>query len=206
MQIQLNWKEINSQESQKPLLEIPVAIGRDVDKMPRELNGKTVSQIILIDGEVAEYHALLDENNGELIVVDQNTSNGIKVNGVNLPSISLEDGDILQIGNYQIQVCLNIKIGCDRLIGFLFKRRCGRTNPIGCSYCQNGQGKQDPYYYDRAYYPEYGYYNTWGRDYYYHRDYYYYDRETGNVDFTEADAEALANEFDTDYEQDMGES
>lgn len=99
--------------------------------------------------------------------------------------------------------------GCDRKVGFLFKRRCGRTSHEGCPYCGEGvQTSNAPYFYEeyRAY-PGYGRYSRgyWGHTYYAHsHDPYYSGR--GQADFTEADAAAFESENDQDYEMDMGAS
>lgn len=99
---------------------------------------------------------------------------------------------------------------CDRTIGFLFKRRCDRTTALGCPYCRDGQSKldQDPYGLDYDLYPNFGTYRpgSWGYKYYRDRAYYCYNRESRNVDFTEADAASFDEELDTDYEMNFGAS
>ncbi|HEY9880965.1 MAG TPA: FHA domain-containing protein [Leptolyngbyaceae cyanobacterium] len=101
--------------------------------------------------------------------------------------------------------------GCDRKVGFLFKRRCGRTSRDGCPYCDSGQSSGDPYpyfYSEYSSYPGYGTYHRgyWGHDYYAHRhDPGYYSNQE-RADFTEADAAAFESENDQDYEMDMGAS
>ncbi|BDM82218.1 hypothetical protein AM10699_50820 [Acaryochloris marina MBIC10699] len=99
---------------------------------------------------------------------------------------------------------------CDRKIGFLFKRNCDRTTALGCPYCLDGQSKlnQDPYWLDYDLYPGYGTYRpgSWGYEYYRDRAYYCYNRESRNVDFTEADAASFEEELDTDYEMNFGAS
>jgi pSer/pThr/pTyr-binding forkhead associated (FHA) protein len=196
-----------------------MALGSDFDQMPSELDGMRVSRIVLSDYRVSPYHALIRERNGELIIVDQNSSTGIEINGVRLPSSTLLDRDRIRIGSFEIhvrantnQVQTNTTVGtgntgvCERMVGFLFKRRCGRTDPRGCSYCQDGRVYEDPYATEYSYYQGYGRYDDWGSDYYYRRDRYHYNRETGDVDFTEADSEAFENETDMDFEQDFGAS
>ncbi len=88
------------------------------------------------------------------------------------------------------------------MVGFLFKRRCGRTDTTGCPHCN------PTYEEDYAYYSGYGEYRSgyWGDRYYYNRDRYDYDPETGNIDFTEADTASLEDENDTDFETNMGAS
>lgn len=99
---------------------------------------------------------------------------------------------------------------CDRTIGFLFKRPCDHTTALGCPYCNNGQSKldQDPYWLDYDLYPNFGSYRpgNWGYEYYRDRAYYCYNRQSRNVDFTEADAASFEEELDTDYEMNFGAS
>lgn len=99
---------------------------------------------------------------------------------------------------------------CDRTIGFLFKRPCDRTTALGCPYCRDGQSKldQDPYWLDYDLYPNFGTYRpgSWGYEYYRDRAYYFYNRQSRNVDFTEADAASFEEESDTDYEMNFGAS
>ncbi|MDA0267846.1 MAG: FHA domain-containing protein [Cyanobacteria bacterium] len=99
---------------------------------------------------------------------------------------------------------------CDRQIGFLVKRRCGRTSTAGCPHCRNGQvaTDTDPYRDDYDLYPGYGHYgrNYWGYHYYSNRDRYYYDPASRQVDFTEADAASFEDESDQDYEMDLDAS
>ena len=99
---------------------------------------------------------------------------------------------------------------CTRKVGFLFKRRCGRTTTQGCPDCKNGQvdPNRDLYREDYSYYPGYGRYGRghWGHDYYHHRDRYHYDPHSRHVDFNESDAASFAEEGDRDYEMDLDAS
>jgi hypothetical protein len=83
---------------------------------------------------------------------------------------------------------------CPRRIGFLFPHPCGRTSPIGCPDCENGQ-IADPYR-DR----------TDRGDY---TDYDEYDEDFGNaaplMEFTEADGEQLVEPGEA-FEDDLTES
>jgi pSer/pThr/pTyr-binding forkhead associated (FHA) protein len=225
VQIQLSWIDPNTGERRKPLLETPVAIGREFSQMPQESNAERVSRVVIQNDLIADYHALIEWQNQELIIIDQNTSSGIKINGVQLTNGSLRNGDRLEIGLCEIVVNFTVPTTtesdrpyvaealpfgnagqqdalCDRMVGFLFKRRCGRTDKTGCPHCN------ESYENDYAYYGEYGNYSSgnWGHNYYQDRDRYYYDPETGNVDFTEADSVSLENESDADFERNMGAS
>ena len=204
MEIQLTWIDPNTEERREPLLETPVAIGREFAEMPQKYNyGERVSRVVIKDDLIADYHALIDWKNQELIIIDQNTNNGIKINGIQMNEGVITNGDRIQIGSCEIVVGFSETAWkCDRLVGFLFKRRCSRTDNIDCPDCN------ETYASDYAYYSGYGYYSSghWGSNYYHNRDRYSYDPETGNIDFTEADATSLENERDEDFEQDMGGS
>ncbi|WP_414574911.1 FHA domain-containing protein [Anabaena sp. CCY 9402-a] len=204
MQIKLTWVDPNTGDRREPLLQIPVAIGKEFAAMPQEVDEQRVSRATIQDDLVAGYHALINWQNQELVIIDQNTSNGMQINGLPLTTGSLTDGDRIQIGNCEIMINFIATTGaeCDRMIGFLFKRRCGRTDTIDCAYCNQS------YEEDYAYYSNYGNYrsSSWGNDYYSNRDRYSYDPETGNVDFTEADAMSLESERDSDFESNMGAS
>ena len=99
---------------------------------------------------------------------------------------------------------------CIRKVGFLFKRKCGRTTTEGCSNCRNGQvdPNRDLYRDDYDYYPGYGRYGRgyWGHDYYHNRHHYRYDPHSRDVDFNESDAASFAEEGDRDYEMDLDAS
>lgn len=213
MQIQLIWTDPSTGKSREPVLETPVALGRNFSQMPEEIEGNRVSRMVFSDIQISPYQALIQESfNNELVIVDQNSSTGTEINGVRLPSSTLLDGDRIRIGSFEIQVRLGSSIrtgsdeGCDRIVGFLFKRRCGRTDPTGCPHCQSGQINEDPYRNEYSYYSDYGRYEGWGSYYYYRRDYYFYNRETHEVDFTDADSEAFERESETDFEVDFGAS
>jgi hypothetical protein len=195
LQIQLSWIDPNTEERREPLLETPIAIGRVFHEMPQQINGQRVSRVAIADDLIADYHALINWENQGLIITD-NTSIGIKINGVQLTHSRLQDGDRIEIGTCEIVVNFTTTAWeCDRMVGFLFKRRCGRTDRTGCPDCDQ------TYENDYAYYPRYGSYQSgWGSDYY-HDEY-----ETSNVDFTDADSVSLENERDADFEHNMGAS
>lgn len=225
MRLQLTRTDLATGQSQTSVLETPIALGREFALMPGMVEGNRVSRMVLEDTEVADYHALIDEQAEGLVIIDQSGGRGLRVNGVSAMSSPLQDGDHFQIGSYDLQVQLNPETAvandeaagasafnsageCDRKVGFLFPRRCGRTTTVGCPYCDSGQVNNDPYFYERSYYSGYGTYHSgyWGSSYYENRDSYSYNPETRNIDFTDADSASFEREADTDFEQDMGAS
>jgi hypothetical protein len=216
--LQLSWIDPTTGKQFNPTLQTPIALGKNFQLMPAESAGKRVSRIVLADPTVFDYHALIEEYQGELVIIGQNPNAAISINDVRLPSSTIINSDRLQIGSYQILVSLgrtpavassiSKEWRCDRNLGFLIPKPCGRTDRTGCPHCLGNENYTDPYYYERSQYPGYGNYSRgyWGSSYYSHRDYYHYDLNTNSVDFTEADANSVAMEGDSDYEIDMGAS
>lgn len=213
MRIQLFYIDPITSTQRQPVLETPIALGSDFNAMPAILNDRRVSRIALNHIQIAAYHTLLDDlEDGQLRVFDQGT--GLQVNGIAQSVALIQAGDRLQIGPCEVQVSLPETAeptapvatnaspdlpGCNRSIGFLFPRRCGRTDPTGCPHCEGGR-VADPYaaYPERSLYQGYGYYggNAWSGGYL---------ESGGTIDFTEADAASFDNS-DLDFEQDMGAS
>lgn len=236
MRIQLRWTDPTTGQNQQPFLETPIALGREFTLMPGVVDGQRVSRAVIAHPQVAEYHALITEQAGQLIITDQS---GI---GVKLPNGAvtvgrLADQTTFQLGSVTLQVSLPEgststtpegatlasgidlpaagtasigETGCDRKIGFLFQRRCGRTDPTGCTYCQGGllPSPQDPFQVDHGYYPGYSYYGRgyWGHDYYSQRDCYAYNPDTRSIDFNESDVASFEEEGNMDFENQLDAS
>ena len=202
MQIQLFWIDPNTEERREPLLNTPVAIGSNFQEMPQEINGEPVSRVVILDDLIADYHILITWESQKLIVIAQNTQRGVKINGLQRNNASLKDGDRLQIGICEIMVSLVGTNVCDRMVGFLFKRRCDRTDQTDCPHCDQS------YEEDYAFYANYGNYDSggWGNNYYDDRNSYFSEPYTANVNFTEADSVSLEGESDASFEYDMGAS
>jgi pSer/pThr/pTyr-binding forkhead associated (FHA) protein len=102
MQISLTWEEPATGERRTPALNTPIAIGREFSQLPIEIEGKRVSRIQLDDGQISRFHALIQEDNGQLIISDQNSSNGIQVNDEPRLRHPLLPGDRIQLGSYTL--------------------------------------------------------------------------------------------------------
>ncbi|MEH1809115.1 FHA domain-containing protein [Nostoc sp.] len=104
LQIQLSWDEPATGERREPLLNMPIAFGREFARLPAELRGVRVSRMLLNSNEVSRYHALIDWEQDHLVVIDQGSVNGVYVNGQPQTRSVLVNGDTLQIGPYLIAV------------------------------------------------------------------------------------------------------
>ena len=103
-QVQLSWKEPATQKSREPHLSLPIAFGREFAHIPAEIDNQRISRIVLSSNQVSLYHAIIDLEQNDLVVTDQNSRNGILVNGQRQKRCILANGDTLQIGPYIITV------------------------------------------------------------------------------------------------------
>jgi pSer/pThr/pTyr-binding forkhead associated (FHA) protein len=81
--------------------------GEDLDEFvltkPQTTIGRLrENDIQLDDGAVSGKHALLVAEKGLFLVVDQNSTNGTYLNGEKCAGDKLQDGDIIQIGRYEL--------------------------------------------------------------------------------------------------------
>ncbi|OKH37099.1 hypothetical protein NIES2119_14875 [[Phormidium ambiguum] IAM M-71] len=104
LQIRLIWQDPVTGERREPLLNLPVALGREFAQMPAEIRGLRVSRIVLNTPGISRFHALIDIESNGLVVIDQNTVNGTLVNGQRQVRSLLANGDLIQIADYQITV------------------------------------------------------------------------------------------------------
>lgn len=104
LRIQLSWEDPATGEQRSPVLGVPIALGREFSRMPAELGGQRVSRIVLHSEQVSRYHALIEMESGGLVVTDQNSSNGLWVNGIRQKRCLIANGDTLQIGPYAIAI------------------------------------------------------------------------------------------------------
>lgn len=71
--------------------ERPVTIGRDA-----------TSTIVLDSPFVSKQHAIVTWTEGEFQIADSGSANGTRVNGTAVTAAALHDGDIIEIGDYQL--------------------------------------------------------------------------------------------------------
>lgn len=197
-------------QSNEVVVNTPVAIGSDMSHLPSEIEGKKVASIVVFDASISPYHALVDERQGRIVVIDvagdrpigvsknRFTIGEVKFTFEILPE-SVTGGDSFNTNDEDDDKC-------QKMVGFLFKRRCDRTSPIGCPHCNDVGENLNDYESDYVYYENYGNYDTWGYTYYRDRHYYHYDCDNRRVEFTEADNVAFESEGDYDFERDYSAS
>jgi pSer/pThr/pTyr-binding forkhead associated (FHA) protein len=109
MEIRLTWEEPATGERKQPLLNTPIAFGREFGQLPADINGARVSRVVLNSEQVSRRHATIVEENGIVKIRDENSSNGIKINGTAQPEGILRDGDMVQIGPYDISIVIAVQ-------------------------------------------------------------------------------------------------
>ncbi|MBW4643354.1 MAG: FHA domain-containing protein [Goleter apudmare HA4340-LM2] len=104
LQIKLSWDDPATGERREPRLSVPIAFGREFARLPEVIRGQRVSRQLLNSNEVSRYHALIDWEQNQLVVIDQGAVNGLSVNGQRQTRSVLASGDTLQIGPYMMTV------------------------------------------------------------------------------------------------------
>ncbi|MBE9009033.1 FHA domain-containing protein [Pseudanabaenaceae cyanobacterium LEGE 13415] len=101
--VTLFWNDPVTEAEQEIVAITPIAIGRS----PETISAQGIPErqhVILNSLQVSRFHASIDWKDRELIVTDQGSSNGVLVNGRSCQSSTLSDGDVVQIGPFQITV------------------------------------------------------------------------------------------------------
>jgi pSer/pThr/pTyr-binding forkhead associated (FHA) protein len=105
MDIQLTWINPVNQEQHQFSDHLPIALGRDLEGMPSEIEGQPVSRIVLESEQISRFHVLLTGDETQVLVADCST-NGTYLNGQRFHQMSrsLMRGDRLQVGAFEIEV------------------------------------------------------------------------------------------------------
>jgi pSer/pThr/pTyr-binding forkhead associated (FHA) protein len=104
LRLQLSWDDPATGELRNPILSLPIALGREFAQMPERLDGERVSRVVLDSGEVSRFHGLIRHEDATIVVIDQNSRNGTRVNGSRQPRSAIANGDTLGIGPYDISI------------------------------------------------------------------------------------------------------
>jgi pSer/pThr/pTyr-binding forkhead associated (FHA) protein len=107
LRIRLSWDDPATGDKREPMLGVPVALGRDFNQMPAQMQGCPVARMLLNSLEVSRFHVLIDQDSNGVVAIDQNSRNGTFVNGTRIHAnnrVPIANGDSLQIGPYQITI------------------------------------------------------------------------------------------------------
>lgn len=101
--VTLFWNDPVTEAEQEIVAVTPIAIGRSAETM-RQQGIPDRQHVILNSLQVSRFHALIEWKDGNLIVSDQHSSNGLFVNGRAQTQADLVDGDVLQVGPFQVSI------------------------------------------------------------------------------------------------------
>ncbi|NJM27302.1 MAG: hypothetical protein HC856_01790, partial [Pseudanabaena sp. RU_4_16] len=57
--IELSWQDPTTSEQRQEEFTPPIAVGKDASRLPVELSGEPVAQLVIADGQISRYHALI---------------------------------------------------------------------------------------------------------------------------------------------------
>ncbi len=103
MQIRCSWIEPQTNTRSDQTVNLPVAFGRDLATMQQRKPG-TFPRMAIDYDLISSYHCLIEVENNQLVVIDQNSTNGTVVNNIKQQKAVLNDGDILKIGGVEITI------------------------------------------------------------------------------------------------------
>ncbi|MBW4510883.1 MAG: FHA domain-containing protein [Scytonematopsis contorta HA4267-MV1] len=103
MEIRFIWEDPANQERQQQDFGLPLVIGRELARLPENIQGQPPAKVCFKSKEISGYHALIDFVDGQLIIEDVST-NGTRVNGklIRKTREVIGSGDTLQFGPFQI--------------------------------------------------------------------------------------------------------
>ncbi|MEG5057631.1 FHA domain-containing protein [Microcoleus sp. A2-C5] len=104
LRLRLTWNDTATGDCRSPILELPIALGRNFEAMPTTINGERVSRILLKSSQVSRFHAVIATEGDSIIVTDTGSRNGTFVNGIRQTRCILANGDMLQLGPCAIAI------------------------------------------------------------------------------------------------------
>lgn len=118
--IQLTWKQINDVQNKKPEVSGTKVVpgGNNVQLPPGVVEKFTIGRsedndIVVSSGTVSSHHAILvKKSTGEVVIIDNNSTNGTYVNGNRVSTAVLHSGDIVMLAkSYPVDWSKYIKAG-----------------------------------------------------------------------------------------------
>lgn len=101
-QIKINLYDVNGQKISS-IFNPPIAIGRELNYIKSQIQNH-MTPMEINHASLSRYHALIDIENGELVITDQNSSNGTFVNNKKQNKTRLKPGDNLTLGIIESQI------------------------------------------------------------------------------------------------------
>jgi pSer/pThr/pTyr-binding forkhead associated (FHA) protein len=96
--IRLEWYDIHTGKKEG-IYDPPIAIGRDMSSLPDHV--PIAHKIVLNNVNVSRFHALIELQNNQLMIVDNNTTNKTYINGQKITQAIINHGDKIKIDTYE---------------------------------------------------------------------------------------------------------
>ena len=74
VQVKLSWADPATGDLREPVLQLPVALGREFPQMPANVGNQRVSRLVLNSLEVSRFHVLITWENSGLVVKENGNS------------------------------------------------------------------------------------------------------------------------------------
>lgn len=105
--IQLRWEDPDTGMMKEPVLQVPVAVGREAPQMPEQWGGVSVTKLELPHKQVSRFHALITTINEQFYIIDK-SANGTFLNGrlIQQDGQPFSSKDTLRIGPYKITAAI----------------------------------------------------------------------------------------------------
>lgn len=71
--------------------------------LPLRLGRDPMNEIVIEDANVSRFHAEIQDRQGEYVLVDMGSTNGVKVNGLRVKEQALNSHDVLQVGDLVLE-------------------------------------------------------------------------------------------------------
>jgi len=91
--VRLTWENLTTHEVQERLEQLPITLGRSTD-----------ATITLNSDQISRQHATIQEDGETVVIVDNQSTNGTKVNGDPITRREVVSGDSIQIGPFALTV------------------------------------------------------------------------------------------------------
>jgi pSer/pThr/pTyr-binding forkhead associated (FHA) protein len=110
---QICVKYYQNNSLQEKILQLPIALGKSLIVMDQRKQNNNITPVEINHHHVSSYHSLMDWENGQLVIMDQNSTNGTYVNNIKqnpLSKIPLNHGDELKLGTVEGKVNINTSL------------------------------------------------------------------------------------------------
>src|SRR5437773_579774 len=91
--ISLQWIDLSTNQPRRARLRLPVTIGRTPE-----------SDLVLSDPRISRRHALIEQDHGQIVLTDLQSSNGTQLDGHMVQQAALIDGAAIQLGSTTLKI------------------------------------------------------------------------------------------------------